>query len=150
MTSVSTTQIQDHLTREFFNNEELRPVAEKILRLFVATNTYSTETTLSKNDADTIRELFLAQETPDLFIAAILKLLVSDDMKLSLLAGATCCLIDICPSSPTEATCLKRVLDFYKMLPSKGGVLSRERVTEIVKLLTHDTESIETHQISKL
>ncbi len=150
MTSSSLASIENYLASEFGNDNELRPVAEKILRIFVSTNTYSEETTLNKSDADAIRELFLAQEKPDLFIAAILKLLVSEDMRLSLLAGATCCLIDICPSSPTEALCLKRALDFYKTLPSVSGVLSRERVTEIVKLLTHDTESSLSHQITKL
>lgn len=133
--------VSDYIKSEFAIDDEARPVAQKLLHtllwpIFMAPNNLNGELNLPQ-----VQRLFTTQTKPDHIISAILKLLVSQDLRLSLLAGATCYLINICPTSPLEARCLKRSLSYFKTLPPSLGGESHDRITEVVRMLSSNAET---------
>lgn len=132
---------QEYFVSELSQSEELKSVAFKILKATFTTPIYLEQNRSLELLLPQLQSIFTREVLPDNFVNALLRLTISQDLFVSVVAGACCFLINIAPTSPQEARSVKRCADYFKNLPQSIGGESNERVLEVVKMLSANLET---------
>lgn len=131
----------EHIRCDFHEGDDFKEIGKKIIEAMLWPPLCHPGNQFAELNFPQLQKLYTAESKPDQFINALLRILISQNRLLSVLAGATCFLINIAPTSPLEARCVRRAQNYFKTLPPAIDGDSHERVMEVVKMLAAPLES---------
>lgn len=135
--------VREYLRTEFKEkeDEEFKDMAACLLTAMFWPPLVAPGNQFADHNLNQICKIFKAQKQPDTFINTLLRLLVSQDRLVSLLAGASCFLISIAPTSPRDARALRRCTRYFRTLPASISGEPHDRVLEVIHMLGSSIEA---------
>ncbi|MBF0104797.1 MAG: tetratricopeptide repeat protein [Deltaproteobacteria bacterium] len=133
--------VKDYMQYEIRADDISKSLAEKILRAMLWPLLCDDQNKNATENLGELGEIFKAESKMDDFVNVILRLVVSQDRMISVLAGAACFLINIAPTSSLEARCFKRCLQYFGTPPLSISGEDHERALEIIKILTSSSDA---------